>query len=196
MTRTFDVFFDLRLNKRLSKQSRGWWFETESDSLWRRCNGKSDWPPKGFSLVTNSSTWGVLGVSTDPMGQWSGGVTIFKHNINHWLLLECGHQYLACIKYPVRHTSHVCIIESSCKTSFVLYVYIYIHLTSKFPVRYNLLWWFGNTAVQSPVDSPYKRPLMLSFDVFLLLSRTSFLKQQPSCRWFETSWHGIHLTSL
>ena len=24
----FDVFFDLRLNKRLSKQSWGWWFET------------------------------------------------------------------------------------------------------------------------------------------------------------------------
>ena len=26
-TRSFDVFFDLRLNKRLSKQSWGWWFE-------------------------------------------------------------------------------------------------------------------------------------------------------------------------
>ena len=26
------------LNKRLSKQSRGWWFETPSRSLWRRCN--------------------------------------------------------------------------------------------------------------------------------------------------------------
>ena len=28
MTRSFDVFFDLRLNKRVSKQSWGWWFET------------------------------------------------------------------------------------------------------------------------------------------------------------------------
>ena len=26
------------LNKRLSKQSRGWWFETPSRSLWRYCN--------------------------------------------------------------------------------------------------------------------------------------------------------------
>ena len=25
LTRSFDVFFDLRLNKRLSKQSWGWW---------------------------------------------------------------------------------------------------------------------------------------------------------------------------
>ena len=34
----FGVFFDLRLNKRLSKQSWGWWFETPSWSLWRHCN--------------------------------------------------------------------------------------------------------------------------------------------------------------
>ena len=27
------------LNKRLSKQSWGWWFETPSRSLWRHCNG-------------------------------------------------------------------------------------------------------------------------------------------------------------
>ena len=27
-TRSFDVFFDIRLNKRLSKQSWGWWFDT------------------------------------------------------------------------------------------------------------------------------------------------------------------------
>ena len=35
---SFDVFFDLRLNKRLSKHSWGWWFETQSSSLWRHCN--------------------------------------------------------------------------------------------------------------------------------------------------------------
>ena len=35
VTRSFDVFFDLRLNKRLSKQSRGWWFETLLHPLWR-----------------------------------------------------------------------------------------------------------------------------------------------------------------
>ena len=32
---SFDVFFDLRLNKRLSEQSWGWWFETLSCPLWR-----------------------------------------------------------------------------------------------------------------------------------------------------------------
>ena len=39
VTRSFDVFFDLRLNERLSKQSWGWWFETPLRSLWRHCNG-------------------------------------------------------------------------------------------------------------------------------------------------------------
>ena len=38
VTQSFDVFFDLRLNKRLSKQPWGWWFETLSWSLWRHCN--------------------------------------------------------------------------------------------------------------------------------------------------------------
>ena len=38
VTRSFDVFFDLRLNKRLSKQSWGWWFETLSRPLWRHRN--------------------------------------------------------------------------------------------------------------------------------------------------------------
>ena len=38
VTRIFEVFFDLRLNKRLSKQSWGWWFEMVSRPLWRHCN--------------------------------------------------------------------------------------------------------------------------------------------------------------
>ena len=38
VTLGFDVFFDLRLNKRLSKQPWGWWFETLSWSLWRHRN--------------------------------------------------------------------------------------------------------------------------------------------------------------
>ena len=36
--RSFNVFFDLRLNKWLSKQSWGWWFETQSHPLWRHRN--------------------------------------------------------------------------------------------------------------------------------------------------------------
>ena len=38
VTRRVDVSFDLCLNKRVRKQSWGWWFETLSCPLWRHCN--------------------------------------------------------------------------------------------------------------------------------------------------------------
>ena len=38
VTKNLNVFFDLRLNKRMIKQSRRRWFETLSCSLWRHCN--------------------------------------------------------------------------------------------------------------------------------------------------------------
>ena len=38
VTQSFVVFFDLRPNKRLSKQSWCWWSETPSRSLWRHYN--------------------------------------------------------------------------------------------------------------------------------------------------------------
>ena len=38
VTWSFDVFFDLCLNKRLSKQLWGWWSEMPLCPLWRHCN--------------------------------------------------------------------------------------------------------------------------------------------------------------
>ena len=43
VTQSFDVFFDLRLNKWLSKQSWGWWFETLSHPLWHHLNDAWDY---------------------------------------------------------------------------------------------------------------------------------------------------------
>ena len=40
VTQSFDVFFDLCLNKQ-SKQRWGWWFEMSSRSLWCHCNAKA-----------------------------------------------------------------------------------------------------------------------------------------------------------
>ena len=51
VTRSFDVFFDLRLNKRLSKQSWGRWFATLLRPLWRHCNGSRVMHDKGNKLV-------------------------------------------------------------------------------------------------------------------------------------------------
>ena len=52
VTRNFDVFFDLRLNKRLSKQSWGWWFETPSHPLWRHCNDSVEFTQYIHSIST------------------------------------------------------------------------------------------------------------------------------------------------
>ena len=52
VTRSFDVFFDLCPNKRLSKQSWSWWFETPSGSLWRHSN--ADNVPGVYSLSNSS----------------------------------------------------------------------------------------------------------------------------------------------
>ena len=50
VTRSFDVFYDLRLNKRLSKHSWGWWFETPSRPLWRHCNAHMHWKCHSSSI--------------------------------------------------------------------------------------------------------------------------------------------------
>ena len=60
VTQSFDVFFDLRLNKKLGKQLWDWWYETPSSSLWRPCNVfqcqhthmvKSSWHGNAFRIT-------------------------------------------------------------------------------------------------------------------------------------------------
>ena len=52
--------FDLRPNKRLRKQSWGWWFETPSRQLWRQCNGGLFPHKNRFSVIKISTSWGRL----------------------------------------------------------------------------------------------------------------------------------------
>ena len=55
MTLSFDIFFDLRPNKRLSKPSRHQLFETPSRSLWRHCNVHSDVQNSPLIVIYNDS---------------------------------------------------------------------------------------------------------------------------------------------
>ena len=64
VTRGLDVFFDRCLNKRLSKQCWGWWFETPSNPLWRHCNVPVSFPR---SLRIISLAWGNLAISSTPV---------------------------------------------------------------------------------------------------------------------------------
>ena len=50
--RSFDVFFDLCQNKRLSEKSWGWWFETPLRTLWRYCNDETGEEPWHVSLMS------------------------------------------------------------------------------------------------------------------------------------------------
>ena len=64
VTRSFDVFFDLRPNKRLSKQSWGWWFETPSIPLWCHFNVQQVMDAVGDSEVIWFSAWASQCVDT------------------------------------------------------------------------------------------------------------------------------------
>ena len=57
VTRSFDVFFDLRLNKRLSEQPWGWWVETPSWSLWRQCNDEQNLCKQGVYSESDKASY-------------------------------------------------------------------------------------------------------------------------------------------
>ena len=64
VTRSFDIFFDLRMNIRLSKESWGWWFETPSRPLYRHRYIDDLTPSQLFSVVFLFLTWwGRLGLN-------------------------------------------------------------------------------------------------------------------------------------
>ena len=62
VTRSFGVFFDLRLNKRLNKQSWGWWFETLSRPSWRHRNDNGNPRTWKNSLHIEGTPWTVTAV--------------------------------------------------------------------------------------------------------------------------------------
>ena len=64
VTRSFDIFFDLRLNKRLSKQSWGCWFEILLCPIWRQCNAMSGIGLLSLGVVTKY--WGTQGLASPP----------------------------------------------------------------------------------------------------------------------------------
>ena len=76
---SFDVFFDQRPNKRLSKQSWGWWFEMQSLLFWRHCNVSqlcdiSNCQSRGFDSSQDRTIRRLI-------GYWNGDQNISRvHN--------------------------------------------------------------------------------------------------------------------
>ena len=75
VTRSFDVFFDLRPNKGLSKQSWGWWFDTPSRPLWHQCN---DWNRN------------ISGEPSQDHGCWCPGSLRLYQKQWYWLCRQAG----------------------------------------------------------------------------------------------------------
>ena len=85
VTRRFDVFCDLRQNKRLSKQSWGWWFETLSRPLRRHRNAYNS-----CDVALCSSDGCCLGcyiLISSHKGQWRGALmfSVICVRINGWV---------------------------------------------------------------------------------------------------------------
>ena len=127
VTRSFDVFFDLRLNKRLSKHSCGWWFETLSWSLWRHHNdstgirsGMSDWWRKFFGELELSIlffiqyiSYGInIGTSVILNNYVMGSLARYiSLEYELWLLSAGHHQHTVHISLHVISCTHQCSPE-------------------------------------------------------------------------------------
>ena len=97
VTRDFDIFVDLRLNKRLSKQWWGWWFETLSRSLWHLCNVLTHWLlvyEQHYNDVNHKSVMlsQILPTTVSP-AVWANSSEHFKAPYNlsyrHYLRWDC-----------------------------------------------------------------------------------------------------------
>ena len=93
LTRSLDVFFDLRLDGRLSKHSRGWWLETPSCPLWRQSNEVTaavmDKLPRKYGPVTMivpASGHQVRCIPWVQMGTFNKEIGLFcRLNSLHWI---------------------------------------------------------------------------------------------------------------
>ena len=85
VTRSFDVFFYLRLNKRMSKQWWGWWFEIPSHPRWRQCNAFLG--PNKSEVCSMRSCLNQLSVQNWRI--WSAQRTSCKIVLKPWYLIFC-----------------------------------------------------------------------------------------------------------
>ena len=70
VTRSFDVFFDLRLNKWFRKQSWSWWFTTPSHPLWRHRNDCTTYRVKHQQIVYGRANSLCVWITATPDNHW------------------------------------------------------------------------------------------------------------------------------
>ena len=122
VTWSFDVFFDLRLNKQLSKQSWGWWSEMPLCSLWHRCNAEhgsqymltSPAMPADAMLpdIIKSSAIVILTISKEQV--LISLACEFLHALQLYLLvndMKCVLLLIETLGYWLPQVQHICIGE-------------------------------------------------------------------------------------
>ena len=120
MTQSFDVFFDPRLNKRLSKQLRRRWFETPSRSLWRHCNrvavtwhwwvrsGPQQWPWDRHTLLSTT----MMYISPN----FNEGFCMYQCGADDFMFVYLSHKYVWVQCQP-----------NCCKIIYITWCIYYLH---------------------------------------------------------------------
>ena len=93
VTRSFDAYFDLRPNKRLRKQSWGWWFETLSPPLRRHRNETAF--HEGCKI--NARLWFQFDISLLRFAHSSWIKFSTYHLLSSWVLIDkTSNQHIVC----------------------------------------------------------------------------------------------------
>ena len=110
VARSFDVFFDLCLNKRWSKLSWGWWCETLSRSLWRHRNDKH--------LVRARSGVGFVSTNSDLYGNGysQNGLAIWLKLWNPvYCIIQIDDSHRRCLKEVTFRPLKIVLLETLSK---------------------------------------------------------------------------------
>ena len=75
----------------------------------------------------------------------------------------------------------------------ILQIIMHTIMTWKWCSHY---WPFVRGIYQSLVDSPYKRPVMWSFDIFFFVTLNKLLNKLSACQWFEIPWCSSDITNV
>ena len=89
VTLGFDSFY-LRLNKRLSKQTWGWWFETPLPPLWRHCNDTSG----NWSAISSNNGLSPFRCQTAILTK--NGLLLIRPLATKWRSFSLGLNVLTC----------------------------------------------------------------------------------------------------
>ena len=121
VTRSFDVFFDVRLIKRLSKHSRGWWFETLSHPLWRHRNVLGPLPNFNVPGSPSKYIWGhKVPLKSCPTDNWAESRATCWITLKIDIKLKIVYLLASCIQLNCINRNYIMTYEFHGRTLWLL----------------------------------------------------------------------------